>query len=281
MTIAGILLSAFSAIFGKARKHEGIFKDKVALWYIFQIAVFGTFLPYVLRYWALQYLPVTKTALIYNIAPFVSFFFSYLFFSEKASVRKWLGLIFGFCGVLPILMTKSSAVEATIGGIGFLSYAEIAMLIAVSCFSYGWIVMKKLVLHCDMSPAQINGSNMLIAGILALMTSVWLESNHTIADPQQFSMWLGLIILITNFFCYNLYAVLLRKYSATLLSLAGLIAPVSAAITSWLYFGERIGWDSYVTGLMVMAGFALFYSEELRMKKLNNSQKEDSFSVSD
>ena len=248
MTIAGILLSAFSALFIRQKEHDGLFKDKVALWYIFQIAVFGTFLPYVLRYWALQFLPVTKTALIYNISPFVSFFFSYLFFNEKSSVRKWIGLAFGFCGVLPILITKSSAVEASIGGIGFLSYAEIAMLVAVTCFSYGWIVMKKLVLHCDMSPAQINGSNMFIAGILALMTSVWLEPVHTIVEPKQFAFWLGLIIIITNFFCYNLYAILLRKYSATLLSLAGLIAPVSAAITSWLYFGERIGGKTTLPG---------------------------------
>ena len=89
----------------------------------------------------------------------------------------------------------------------------------------------------------------------------------------------------SNVFCYNLYAILLRKYSATLLSLAGLIAPVSAAITSWLYFGERVTWGAYVTGALVIIGFYLFYSEELRIKKAANLEVDDdvdeSFSVSD
>lgn len=270
MTLAGFLLSAYALFVSK--KQETLFTNSKTISYILQIAIFGTFFPYVLRYWALQFLPVAKTALIYNIAPFISFFFSYFIFDEKATIRKWIGLFFGFAGVIPVLIVKSGAAEAATSGIGFLSWPEIAMLIAVTSFSYGWIVMKKLVTSTSLSPIQINGANMFLAGVMALMTSWYFENTFVVNQPLQFSCWLMLIIIITNFICANMYAMLLRHYSATLLSLAGLIAPISATITSWLYLGEAITIDVAITTVLVILGFTIFYSEELKIKRLNRKR---------
>lgn len=270
MTLAGFLLSAYALFISK--KQETLFTNSKTISYVLQIAIFGTFVPYVLRYWALQFLPVAKTALIYNIAPFISFFFSYFIFNEKATIRKWIGLCFGFAGVIPVLVIKSGAAEAGTTGLLCLSWPEIAMLIAVTSFSYGWIVMKKLVMSTSLSPVQINGANMLLAGIMALMTSWYFENTLAINQPAQFSCWLMLIIVITNFICANMYAMLLRHYSATLLSLAGLIAPISATITSWLYLGEAITIDIAITTILVIVGFAIFYSEELKTKRQNHKK---------
>jgi len=268
MIIAGIILSLYANLFSKSKNTL----DRTSLFYILQIAIFGIYFPYVLRYWALQYLPVTKTALIYNISPFAAYFFSYLFFKEKVTFKKWLGLIIGFAGIIPMLVAHSPS-EATIHGFAFLSWAEIAMLVSVSCFSYGWVIMKKLVLHKDISPAKINGFNMLIGGTLALGTASILEAKPVIEAPLSFGIWLAIIILITNLICYNLYAILLKQYSATLIALAGLLAPVSAAITSWLYFGETLSWDLYLSGVLVLIGFLLFYLEELKIEK--EAEQED------
>ncbi len=261
MIIAGFLLSSYAYFFIKHREQL----DKRSWWYIGQIAVFGVYFPYVLRYWALKFLPVTKTALLYSISPFASFFFSYLFFREKATWKKWLGLFFGLSGALPILFTQSSG-EVGLQSFSILSWPEIAMLFSVCCFSYGWVVMKKLVLYNrTIPPARINGLNMLIGGCLAMLTSLSIESSHVISQPGSFFLWLGLIIVMTNFICFNLYAVLLRTYSATLLSLIGLLAPVSAALTSWWYFGEVLTVSALFSGLLVFAGCLLFYLEEVRL----------------
>lgn len=272
MIIAGALLSAVSLIF---LRKKTLHLDRLSILYLLQIAVFGIYFPYVLRYWALKFLPVTKTALMYNLSPFAAFFFSYLFFRERATLKKWLGLIIGFAGILPILMGKQTATETALHSFGFFSWPELAMLASVSCFSYGWVVTKKLVLHNNISPPQINGINMLIGGVLALFTSFALEPSQHIQHPNQFFMWLALIILITNLICFNLYAALLRTYSATLLSLGGLLAPVSAAITSWLYFGEKLTWEAYLSGGCVIIGFIVFYSEELRLEKQISTNDED------
>ncbi len=271
MIIAGTILGAYSAFFVKNK----VKIDAKAMWYILQIAVVGIYLPYVLRYWSLKFLPVTKTALLYNIQPFAAYLFSYLFFSEKMTWKKAVGLVIGVSSVVPLLIAQQTPSEQAMHSFGFLSWPEIAMLASVTCFSYGWVVMKRLVLHNSISPARINGLNMLIGGVLALGTSFGLESSQTINDPYHFFFWLALIILITNLICYNLYAVLLRIYSATLLSLGGLFAPVSAAVTSWFYFGEAINWDAYASGGLVIVGFILFYSEELRAIKDKKDDVDD------
>lgn len=257
MTIAGGLLTILAYFFNKYRDRF----DRRSWGYLAQVSFFGICLPYLLRYWSLQFLPVIKTAIIYNMAPFGTFIFSYFLLKERSSIRKWLGLSIGFAAILPVLIAGR---DLGAHAIGFLSWPEIAMLCAVMSFSYGWIVMKKLVLHSKASPFAINGISMFFGGICALLVSGAFEVNQTISSPSHFFMWLALIILITNVICYNMYAYLLTHYSATLLSLAGLMAPVSAAITSWYWFGEKLTQDTVLSAILVLIGFGVFYYEELK-----------------
>lgn len=269
MLIAGALLTAY-AMFISRKKTVAI--DRLSLFYIAQIGVLGIYLPYVLRYVALVHLPVIKVALIYNLAPFVSYFFSYIFFKEKANMRKWCGLLIGLIAIMPVLIARSQTEQAAVG---FISWPEIAMLISVSCFSYCWVVMKKLVMHTEIPAPQFNGLNMLIGGACALGTAQFIQAPTQINEPTSFFFWLALVILITNFICYNLYAHLLKSYSATLLSLAGLLAPVSAAVTSWFYFNEAITWDAYLSGFLVLIGFLVFYSEELKNPSVHQKKEDE------
>ena len=257
MTLAGGVLSALALIFTKNRHRF----DRLSKWHLAQVSFFGICLPYLLRYWSLQYLPVIKTAIIYNTAPFASFIFSYFLLKERSSWRKWLGLGIGFVAILPVLMAGRDLGKHAIS---FLSWPEIAMIVAVFSFSYSWVVMKKLVMRTQASPFIINGIVMFFGGLLALLASFTLETNHVIRQPKEFMLWLVLIMLITNVICYNLYTYLLNKHSATLLSLAGLAAPVSAAITSWFYFGEKLTWDTAASGILVLVAFCVFYYEELK-----------------
>lgn len=257
MTLAGGLLTTVALFFNKYRQRF----DKVSWFYILQISLFGMCLPYLLRYWSLQFLPVIKTAIIYNTAPFGTFIFSYFLLGEKSTPRKWLGLAIGFAAILPVLIAGR---DLGTRAIGFLSWPELAMLAAVLSFSYSWVIMKKLMTRTNGSPFSINGISMFLGGLCALGASAIFEKVHTIAAPGKFFLWLALIILITNVICYNLYAYLLNRYSATLLSLAGLVAPISAALTSRYLLGERLTIDVLISGICVLIGFAVFYYEELQ-----------------
>lgn len=76
--------------------------------YYAQVALFGIFLPYSLRAWALQYISSTKAAFIFTLMPFFTALFAYFFHKEKLNFRKASGLLIGFLGMIPTLFATSS-----------------------------------------------------------------------------------------------------------------------------------------------------------------------------
>src|SRR5262249_12480088 len=159
-----------------------------------------------------------KTCFIYSLSPFLSALFSYFILSEKMPLKKWIGLIVGFIGFLPILLQQSTEEQET-GHFLLFSYAEIAVLCAAACSVYGWILLGQLINEGGYSPITANGYSMLLGGAMALVNSMFVEA----WDPVPVTEFLPffecniILILVSNIICYNLYGVLLRKFSPTFL----------------------------------------------------------------
>lgn len=258
MFIAGGILLIYQYSYAH---HSFHFKLKHS-WLYLQVIFFGVYFTYILRFWGLHELTAAKTAFLFNVAPFFSAIYSYFFFKEKLTRQQWFGLVLGFIGFIPLLIT-SSATERFIGEILFLSWPELAVLAAVASHSYSWIVMRKLIRDKSYAPAMVNGITMLSGGILALITSFIFEEPQTMADPGLFLSWLALVILISNIVCHNLYAHLLRKYTATFLAFAGFLGPLFSAFYSWLFLSEKITWHFFASSIIVFIGLFMFYKHEL------------------
>ena len=107
------------------------------------------------EFWGLQYLSAGKTAFIYNLGPFFAALLAYFLFHEKMTLQKWAGLTLGFIGFLPIFMGPSDVIDTTTQ-FGFLSLAEIALLIASMATVIGWTMMKILVKENKLSLLFLN-----------------------------------------------------------------------------------------------------------------------------
>ena len=256
MTTAGSLLLAYQAI----TEHK-ILKLNKTLWpYVLQFAFFNIYLPYILRYWSLQYLNVSKTALFFNLTPLVSYAISCCMGIQKQCHRKWIGIAISFVGFLPTILDHP-ATEAYVGSFGFLSLPELAMFIAIVSQSYSWIVMQKMAkMHANTT--TVNGVSMLLGGVLALLTSFLFKNDFTIAHPWEFLGWLSFVIIVTNFIFYNAQASLLKHFSATIIALTGLCAPLVATLTSALILSEPITWQFIFSSIMLALGVYIFYQTE-------------------
>lgn len=245
-------------------KQQFKFKLKHVWWYA-QMVVLGILVTYVLRFWALHDMPAAKTNFLYNLSPFMSSLLSYFIFGEKMSNRKWLGLFIGCAGLIPVLVS-SSAGEDAVGGLTFLSWPEIAIIVSVATHTYSWIIMRKLVKEKSYSPMMVNGISMTVGGLLALLLSFITEGFNPIASANiaKFSITLAAIIIISNIICYNLYGYLLKKHTATFLSFAGFLGPLFTAIYGWILLGETVTWHFYLSTIIVFIGLYLFYQEELQ-----------------
>lgn len=263
MIPAGVILIGYQL----ARHHKLPKFNKNELILYAQIIILGIYAAYIFRFWGLKYLASSKTALLFNASPFFTALYSYVFFHEKMTHKQWFGLIIGFLGLIPILMT-TSITEQKIGEFLYISWPEIAILIAVSLHSYGWIVVRQLVKNKDHSPAIVNGITFLFGGLLALVTAPFLEDLKPIDNVAPFIGWLSYVIIVSNIICYNLYGYLMKHYTATFISFAGFIVPIFAGLYGWGFLHEKITWHFYLSCFIVFIGLYLFYQDELKYKAL-------------
>lgn len=285
MGLAGILLLAYLYFFDK--KQLKFKKEDLGLFA--QIALFHIYLSFVLEFVAYTYVSASKAAFMFNLSPFVTALFAYIFFNERMTGRQWIGMLLGFAGTLPMLMGPGQAAEQASMHIGFLSLPELCLLGSVVAAAYGWIVMTKLVVNKHYSPIFVNGIGMLCGGFAALLTSFALEKKPllkcvsesmnlntlkqtlnttlfccTLSDFLIFMGYVLLLILVANIIFYNSYGFLLKKYTPTFLSLVGLLCPLFTAFLGWIFLGEKVTWIFFVSLAVVLLGAYIFYQDELR-----------------
>jgi len=281
MTLGGLLLLGYQYFF-KAWRFE--LKDWIQ-WV--QIIFFHIFLAYVLEFWSLQWITSAKVCLFYNLSPFMTAILSYFFIAHRLTIKQCLGLVIGFLGFLPILMSTAPSEEAVTKHLAFFSLPELALIISAASGAYGWLLMRFLIVNRKYSPIIINGVAMLGGGILALITSFIMEgSPHikpVVLDTSKYltvissfvgTEWMGIImlciytvllIIISNITCYNLYGYLLTRFSPTFLSFSGLITPLFAALFGWILLGETVSWHFFLTIGIVLFGLYIFYQDELKI----------------
>lgn len=260
MLIAGILLGAY--LLWRDGQFKLSVKQMIAL---SALAFFNIYLTNVCEVWGLKYLSSAKTCFIYSLAPFASALLSFFLFSEQLSSQKWLGLIIGFTGFIPILLEQSSA-EELMGSFWVFSWPELAVCVAAFSSVYGWILLKQCIQQHQLSPLQANSLSMALGGIMALAHSYYAEEwNPTpVIEYMPFLGYSLILIIVSNLICYNLYGWLLKKYTATFMSFAGFVTPAFTAIFAWIFLQEGVTVAFCCSMGMVFCGLFLFYREELK-----------------
>ena len=132
--------------------------------------------------------------------------------------------------------------EELLSSLTFLSWPELAVIGASVCSGYGCILLRLLVKNQSIPILMVNGLSMLMGGLLALVHSflvdTWAPLPVAKGNLGAFSQGLFIIIFISNILCYNLYGLLLKRFTATFLSFMGLLFPIFASFNSWLFLGE-------------------------------------------
>lgn len=256
--LLGISLYRKKPILATLQKGHGLFE-------IIVLAVANIYLTNVLELWGLQYLTSFKTCFLYSLSPFLSALIAYLTWGEKLRGNKLLGLAIGFVGFFPMLLTSTS-VERAVGELWVFSWPEIALLGAVLFSVWGWIILKELVHTHKTDPLVANGWSMLLGGFFALIHSYLFETWNPIpvTNISAFMQCTLLLILVSNVLAYNLYGYLLKRFSATFMSFAGLSTPLFTALFGWIFLKEEVTGIFFLSLFVVFIGLLLFYREELK-----------------
>jgi len=255
MILAGTILLGYQWL--RYRK-EFVFKREDYRLFI-KVAFFHIFLSFVPEFWALQYVSALKTTIIYSSTPFIAALLTYFLLSERLSSRKFLGILIGLGGMVPVLVSQIS------GDLDFahISLAEIVLFGAVASSAYAWFLVKKL-MHKGYHLGMINGVSMLLGGFMSLITAGVFEGfSAPVNNWPMFLCWVGLLIIAANIIVYNFYGWLLKRYSITFLSFAGFLCPCFGTLYDWLFMGGVISWHYFASLGLITLGLYIFYRDEL------------------
>lgn len=228
---------------------------------LFVISLIHIFIPYTSEFIALQSIAPSCAALMFNLSPFFTAFFSYLYFSERMTPTKWLGALMSFSGLIYFVAPSSFCV----GNIFDLNFSYPLLLVGVATSSLAWVIIRQFVKNKNYSIVFINGIAMLLGGIESFAAS-YLCAERVHFPSQNLNLFIGLFLTIficANIF-YNFYGYLLKKYSATFLSFMGIATPLITAFYDWLFLGMNIHSNFFITLILIGTGVYIFYKEELK-----------------
>ncbi len=269
MIIGGTILLTFARMWYRCSFK---IKKEHTVWFLALILT-HVYLSYSAEYLGMNHVSSIKTVLLYNLSPFITALFSYLVFSEKMTLKKWVGLLIGFFGFIPYLVENSNPAEMSWYHCcsGLFSLGELLIMASVVFACMGWICVKKITGQWGYPYFFVNGIAMIFGGALSLGTSFLIETWPTQEVLMNPYLWaqLAAIIFVGNIAAYNLHGKLLSRYSATVISVFGSTIPLFTALFSWYFLKEPVSLGFFVTFILVSMGIYIFYQEELKREYIH------------
>jgi len=198
-----------------------------------------------------QGMPAGITALICSLQPVLVSVFSSIFFQEKLSPRKWLGLGLGLAGLVLVIAPKLQSS----GEQGLPTAGVIAVFIALLGGTSGTLLQKKFGSGVEV----LSGTSWqyVATGILMGSLALIFEGDQSITWNASFIFSLIWLIVALSIGAILILYFLLARSSASSVSSLYYLVPAVTAVEAYFLFGEKIGLVTAVGTLVTIAGVAL------------------------
>ena len=238
--IAGCMTILFGSILaGKILLPKKGFWKNVAI-----LSLFQTVGQYYFFFMALAHTSGVRGSIINASGNFIAILFAvFIFRFETMTLKKFLGCLVGFAGILLIMgggWALMSGGSVTLAGEG-------AMFMAAFFYAASGCLIK--VFSRDENPVVLSGYQFLIGGTVLLAIGAVMGGNLTF-----YSTGCVLNLIYMGFIsagAYTLWGVLLKYNPVSRISILGFINPVMGVLLSALFLGE--GREAFsLTGLMAL-----------------------------
>ena len=257
MSLAGLILVVYTYFIKK------IYIKIEHIKFFLYLSLCNIYLNSIFEIWGLNNMNSSKVCLIYSLSPFFTSIIAFFILNEIITLKKFIGIIIGLLGMMPIIYNKDlEEINKTTSF--FISYSEISIILAVIFSVLGWIFLKKII-NLGYSFILANGISMTLGGFFILIHSFFFEENWNIFPVnnwKQFIFFTLICTIISNIICYNLFGYLLKYFSTTFMTFAGLITPFFSSFFGWLFLNENITWYFFLSIMIFILGLTIFYKEE-------------------
>ncbi|MHB8851961.1 MAG: DMT family transporter [Ignavibacteriaceae bacterium] len=244
--LLGIILLAVFAIYTKKDFTLNL-KNHGAIFILALIAVFHLWI----QVTGLEYTSAASTGWIVGITPVFMAILSIIFFKEKLSKTKIIGIIVAFSGLI-LLVSRSN-----ISNIKFIEQkGDLLVLASAFTWSVYSLVNKKISLKY---PPMMTILFLFI--MMAVIISPFTVTRQSINAVIHLSLIGWVSILFLGIFCsgiaYVLWAKSLKELEATKVGSFLYLEPFVTVLSAWLILSETITLTIILSGLIITAGVIL------------------------
>ncbi len=247
MAIASVLLALISLVITKRFTHDLPTIGKSA---IVGVTIHGAYLGGCF-YGVKQGMPAGITALICSLQPVLVSVFSSIFFKEKLSVSKWLGLTLGLLGLILVIAPKLNGYgegELPTSGV-------VAVFIALLGGTSGTLLQKKFGSNVEV----LSGTSWqyIFTGLALGTMALTFEQGESITWNASFIFSLVWLVLALSIGAILILYYLLARSSAASVSSLYYLVPAVTAVEAYFLFGETIGLLTACGTAVTIIGVAL------------------------
>ena len=179
-------------------------------------------------------------ALVVGLQPIVTAFAAAPILHERVSPLQWVGLVFGFGGVVLVMWEKLTLNELNGVAIGF-------SVLALASITAGTIYQKRFCAKFDLRAGSVIQFS---AALVLLLPLALAFETMEVRWTAEFVVALSWLVLVLSIGAISLLFHLIEHGEATRVSSLFYLVPLTTAALAWLFFGETLG-------LLALAGMAM------------------------
>jgi drug/metabolite transporter (DMT)-like permease len=209
-------------------------------------------------YWAEQKLDSALTAMLFAVMPVITTIAAHFYLeTEKLTWQKLLGTLLALCGVAGLLADRIAVDASQV-------WSAAAVVVAAVCASAAMLATKRY--GGNLHPAALNAPAMLIGSVLLLTAGV-LSGEH-LALPSG-AAWGAVLYLsmVGSVVAFLTFFWLLKKWSATAMSLINVVTPMVATVFGFMFRSEHLTPWSALGGALILGGVLITLRTQGRLKK--------------
>lgn len=229
-TLAGVIVICLGSLIGK----KVLKPSKKSAKPIFTLAMVQTVMQYVFFYIGLAYTSGVKSSIIGSMNVFLSILAACLLFRyEKMTLKKALGCIIGFAGVVLINLSGGTSGLATTSITQFAG--EISLLISSCGNALSAVLIKKF--SKDHNPVLLSGYQFFTGGLILTLFGLLFGGHFPTVTAS--GILLLLYLALVSSVAYTIWGILLKYNPVSMVAIFGFTNPLFGVILSSFLLKEK------------------------------------------
>lgn len=251
-TLAGILTVLIGSVLAKKlllpKKGSGL--------KILKLSMLQTVGQYVFFYIGLAHISGVKASIIGSMNVFFAILIaSLLFHQEQLTMKKLIGSLFGFAGVVMVNMNSGQLDMA------FHLTGDGSIILSTVAYAFSSVFLKRY--SKEENPVVLSGYQFILGGIIMIVAGLLMGGKLTVVSGRGICMLIYLAFV--SAIAYSLWGILLKYNPVSRVTIFGFMNPVFGVILSAIFLQEadKVGTVCLIALALVCVGiFVVNYQKE-------------------